>query len=50
MEQQNNNGPVVHRLKTWPNLYHAMKSGAKTFDIRRNDRNFQEGEDRKSVV
>lgn len=36
--------PTIHELKTWPKYYEAVVSGAKTFEARKNDRNFKEGD------
>jgi uncharacterized protein YqfB (UPF0267 family) len=33
-----------HYLKTWPVFYADVECGAKTFEIRKNDRNFQVGD------
>lgn len=33
-----------HRLKIWPGYFSAVREGRKTFEIRKNDRNFQEGD------
>lgn len=41
---QNQVPPLHHKLKTWPIFYNACVSGAKTFDIRRNDRDYQIGD------
>lgn len=32
-----------HELKTWPIFYEAIVNGSKTFEIRRNDREFAVG-------
>lgn len=34
----------VHRLKTWTDYWLALETGAKTFEVRRNDRGFQPGD------
>jgi len=34
----------THRLKTWSDYWLALESGAKTFEVRRNDRGFQPGD------
>lgn len=36
--------PVEHELKTWPAEFRATKSGEKTFDVRKNDRDFEKGD------
>ena len=33
-----------HYLKTWPEFYDEVESGKKTFELRQNDRDFQEGD------
>lgn len=33
-----------HKLKTWPEFFDAVKSGEKTFEVRKNDRHFQVGD------
>ena len=35
---------ATHLLKTWPEYFQAIKSGAKTFEIRRNDRGYAVGD------
>ena len=35
---------TVHRLKTWPQYFDAAVSGAKPFEVRRDDRGFQRGD------
>ena len=35
---------TTHDLKSWPGFYNALLDGTKTFDARRNDRNFQVGD------
>lgn len=34
----------THRLKTWPEYYEAMQQNRKPFELRFNDRDFQEGD------
>jgi uncharacterized protein YqfB (UPF0267 family) len=34
----------VHKLKIWPQFFEAILSGEKTFEVRSNDRDFQQGE------
>jgi hypothetical protein len=36
--------PKLHELKTWPEYYNLVASGAKTFEVRRDDRDFQPGD------
>jgi len=33
-----------HALKTWPGYYWAMVKGVKTFEVRKNDRDYQVGD------
>lgn len=35
----------THQLKVWPEYYERMKSGQKTFEVRKNDRDFQTGDE-----
>ena len=35
---------MEHKLKTWPVFFADVESGVKTFEIRKNDRNFQVGD------
>ena len=35
----------THRLKTWPEFFEAIKSGAKTFELREDDRGFAVGDE-----
>lgn len=35
---------MTHVLKTWPQYFRAIKSGLKTFEIRRDDRGFKVGD------
>jgi len=36
--------PMTHKLKTWPEYFDAILRGVKTFEIRKNDRNFKVGD------
>jgi hypothetical protein len=35
---------MIHDLKIWPEYFEAVRSGLKTFEIRKNDRGYQVGE------
>jgi len=35
---------MTHELKTYPEYYNAAFSGIKTFEVRKNDRNYQVGD------
>lgn len=35
---------MTHELKTWPEYFKEVKSGRKTFEVRKNDRDFCEGD------
>lgn len=35
---------MEHRLKTWPAYFEAVRSGRKTFEVRRNDCGFAVGD------
>ena len=34
----------IHFLKTWPNFFQVTLEGIKTFDVRKNDRDFKVGD------
>lgn len=34
----------IHQLKTWPEYYQEVDKGNKTFEIRKNDRNYRIGD------
>lgn len=34
-----------HELKIWPQYYQAVANGSKTFEVRKNDRAFQKGDE-----
>jgi len=36
---------VKHELKIWPQYYEAVANGSKTFELRKNDREFQKGDE-----
>lgn len=35
---------MKHELKTWPRCFKALADETKTFDVRKNDRGFEEGD------
>lgn len=35
---------MIHKLKTWPKFYASIADGTKTFEYRKNDRNFKVGD------
>lgn len=35
---------MIHELKTWPQYFERIADGSKTFEIRKNDRGFQQGD------
>lgn len=36
---------MIHELKTWPTYFTAVKEGRKTFEVRKNDRPYQVGDE-----
>lgn len=43
-DNRNKKTPRYHRLKTWPPFFQWVLDGEKTFDLRKNDRDFKEGD------
>lgn len=37
--------PVTHTVKCWPEYYDAIERGDKPFDVRRDDRGYQKGDE-----
>ena len=35
---------MTHELKTWPEYFQAVRNRSKTFEVRKNDRNFHPGD------
>jgi hypothetical protein len=35
---------TTHLVKSWPEFYHAVEAGYKHFEVRRNDRDYNEGD------
>ncbi|ALS22175.1 DUF3850 domain-containing protein [Paenibacillus naphthalenovorans] len=35
---------MIHELKTWSEYFHKLKTEEKTFEVRKNDRNFKVGD------
>lgn len=35
---------MTHALKTWPEFFSRVENGQKNFELRKNDRNYKEGD------
>lgn len=35
---------MIHHLKTWSEYYYSVGNGSKTFEVRKNDRNYKVGD------
>lgn len=44
LRSQRANEPRIHDLKTWPEFFNELLTGTKTFEVRRNDRDFRVGD------
>ena len=40
LETNNVKGSMTHELKTWPEFFSEIEKGNKTFELRKDDRNF----------
>ena len=36
---------MVHELRTWPEYFQSILTGAKAFEVRKDDRGFEEGDE-----
>lgn len=43
-EKMDEQTPRTHSLKTWPEYFRQVKSGEKTAELRKNDRDFRKGD------
>jgi uncharacterized protein DUF3850 len=44
VELQAEGEAMIHELKCWPEFFDALWNGRKTFEVRRNDRNYRVGD------